>query len=177
MTTIIQIILGVATLLAGRKLFWLFVGVIGFAVGIGLATQFFSGESEIALLAIALVAGIIGSLLAVFLQRLAVGAAGFLAGGYITLSLISLLSLKLPMPSWIPFIIGGVLGAVLVAVMFDWALIILSSLLGADLLVQAMRAGQLLGIALFVILFLVGLGIQAGVRRGERPKPKPKSRS
>lgn len=177
MTTIIQIVLGVVTLLTGRKLFWLFVGVIGFVVGIGLATQLFSGESEIALLAIALVAGIVGALLAVFLQRLAVGAAGFLAGGYIALSLLDLLGLKLALPGWIPFLIGGVLGAVLLAAMFDWALIILSSLVGANLLVEAMKAQQVLGVVLFILLFFVGLAIQAGLMRGERQKPKPKPRS
>ena len=40
MLNVINLILGGALLVAGRKLFWLFVGAAGFVTGIQLATRF-----------------------------------------------------------------------------------------------------------------------------------------
>jgi len=82
MLSIISLILGVALLVAGRKLFWLFVGAAGFVTGLQLATQFWQGPELLAIV-IGLVVGVIFALLAIFLQSVAIGIAGFLAGGYI----------------------------------------------------------------------------------------------
>ena len=76
MTKIITALFGVALLTTGRKLYWLFVGVVGFVAGISLSRLLFKSETQWVLLAIALVAGVLGAVLALFLQGLAVGAAG-----------------------------------------------------------------------------------------------------
>ncbi len=83
MTFFVTIGLGIVMLVAGRKLFWLFVGVVGFTVGIGMAERFFPGESETTLLILALITGVLFAVLALFLKRIAVGVAGFVAGGYL----------------------------------------------------------------------------------------------
>jgi len=41
---IILIILGTVLLALGRRLFWLFVGAVGFVAGLNLATHFFSDQ-------------------------------------------------------------------------------------------------------------------------------------
>ena len=82
MLSIINLILGGGLLVAGRKLFWLFVGAAGFLTGIQLADRFWQGPELLAII-IGLVIGIIFALLAIFLQGLVIGAAGFLIGGYI----------------------------------------------------------------------------------------------
>jgi hypothetical protein len=64
MSDIILIVLGIAMLLIGRKLFWLFVGVVGFYFGYTLAGQFLPAESEVVVLVIGLMAGILGAILA-----------------------------------------------------------------------------------------------------------------
>ena len=66
-----------ALLLVGRKLFWLFVGTIGFVIGIQVATRFFHGSELITIVA-GLVLGIIFAVLAIFLESIAI--AGFLGG-------------------------------------------------------------------------------------------------
>jgi hypothetical protein len=172
MTNIIQILLGIVILTTGRKLYWLFVGVVGFVVGIALAGMFFPSETEIARLAIALVAGVICALLALFLQRLAVGLVGFLAGGYVALALLDALQIQLGVAAWIIFVVGGIISAALVAALFDWALILLSSLTGASMVIQAFDLGELLNFFVFVFLIVMGIGIQASVKRNEAPKPK-----
>jgi hypothetical protein len=165
-----RILVGIAVLTLGRKLFWLFVGAVGFVLGMSLATQFLGGQPDWVILLIALIAGLIGTLLALFLQRVAVGLAGFIAGGYITINLLAVLGWETGWIPWLSFVIGGVIGAVLVAALFDWALIILSSLTGATLIVQAIRVGSLLAALLFIVLLIVGVATQASLlKRGQNP--------
>ncbi len=85
---LLRILAGTALLIAGRRLFWLFVGLLGFVSGIHIATHFFPGQPEWMVLAIALTAGVLGALIALFLQWLAIGLAGFSAGAYIIASLL-----------------------------------------------------------------------------------------
>jgi len=163
--TIIPILLGVALLFLGRKLFWLFVAVVGFVVGTGLASQFLQGQSEQFILVIGLLGGVIGALLAIFLQRLAVAAAGFVAGGYLMVTVLGWLGMGSQGVTWLPFLIGGVIGALLVAMMFDWALIFLSSLVGAELVVNGLGARPSISLLLLVVLLLVGMVVQSRLWR------------
>ena len=166
MTTIVNLLLGIALLTTGRKLYWLFVGVVGFVLGVILSRLFFPSESEFATLAIALVAGVLGAVLTLFLQRPAVITAGFITGGFLLVSAIAPFGIDLP--AWVAFLIGGIAGAVLVAVVFDWALILLSSFFGAYLLINLeLIDNQWLTILAFVVLSLVGIGIQFTRMRAE----------
>ena len=73
---IIGVIVGAAILLFGRKLFWLFVAALGFAVGVEIATYFMHEPPVWMTLVIALGLGILGALLAILLQKLAIGEIG-----------------------------------------------------------------------------------------------------
>ncbi len=171
---IVRILAGIVLLTLGRKLFWLFVGVAGFVFGFVLATQFLSGQPDWVVLVIALVAGLVGVLFALFLQRLAVGVAGFIAGGYILINLLNALGWQTGQLVWLPFVIGGIIGAVLVLILFDWALIILSSLTGATLIVQTLHFGSLIMALAFIVLLVVGIMIQASMMTRQEPRaPAP----
>jgi MFS family permease len=169
-----QIIAGILALTLGRRLFWLFVGVVGFVVGITLAPQFLPAEPAWLTLVIAIAIGLLGALLAVFVQTVAIALAGFIGGGYIAMSLLSMAVGETGRLAWVAFVVGGILGVILVTALFDYALIILSSLVGAGLIVQAVDLRPLFAALLFVVLFVAGAGIQAGLwQRRERPKPPP----
>lgn len=180
MFNIIRIIAGLALLTLGRKLFWLFVAIIGFGFGFLLADRFFPRQGEIIQLVIALVFGIVGALLAIFLQKLAIYVGGFLAGGFILVNLLEILGIQRgPGDNFfliIVFVIGGIVGAVLVMLIFDWALIILSSLAGAGLVVRGevpilqggLPSAPVLDTVVFVVLLIVGIVIQARTMRGDR---------
>ena len=58
----ITLILGIALLVLGRKLFWLFVGAIGFLAGMEFASAYLQGYSE----NIVLIAGLVGGLIGYF---------------------------------------------------------------------------------------------------------------
>jgi len=185
MLNVINLILGTALLVAGRRLFWLFVGVAGFVTGVQLATRFWQGPGWLAII-IGLIIGIIFAVLAIFLQALLIGIAGFLIGGYIFTVLASMLGIDLTgMTTWIVYIIGGLIGLLLVSFLFDWAIITLSSLAGASLILQAVGRQGAVGGLIFFVLFILGVLIQGfalrrqgvvvrrfrRIRRIQRPGP------
>lgn len=166
---------GILILFLGRQLLWLIVAIAGFVIGFNLAEQLIGANVATGLLlVIGVVGGIIGALLAVFAQRLAVAVAGFLAGGYLLLSLMGAISAAEDGTlSTVLFIVGGVIGAILISALLDPALIVLSSALGATLLTQA--AGQLFQLTpalsgvVFVVFLALGVGVQWGTwKREER---------
>jgi hypothetical protein len=156
---IVRLLVGLGLLTLGRQLFWLFVGAVGFILGINVATTFFSDQPEWVILLIALLAGVVGAVLALVLQQVAVIIAGFIAGGIIAVDLLRLLELQNDIALWIPFIVGGLIGAILVAALFDWALIILSSLSGAALIVETELFDLRTPLNFVVLVVLVTLGI------------------
>jgi hypothetical protein len=166
MLNFINVILGGALLVAGRKLFWLFVGVIGFIIGVEIATRFFHG-SQLTTIVVGLALGIIFAILTIFLETLAIGIAGFLGGGYILLSLAGAFGLDKGILTWIIFIIGGFIGAALVAVLFDWALITISALAGSSMIVRALPLASSTA-AVFIVLLLIGVVIQGSALRVEK---------
>lgn len=171
MITILQVIAGLALLILGRRLFWLALAALGFVAGMTYASEFLPGQSETVALLIGLAVGVIGALLAVFMQKVAIGAAGFLAGGYLVLGLFRLIGAE---PSAVGFVIGGIVGLILIYPLFDWGLIILSSMAGALILVQTLDAAQAVSAIGFAVAFVFGLIIQASLhRRRAKPPAQP----
>ncbi len=165
----VRILVGVVLLFLGRKLFWVFVGAAGFIAGLNLAEVLFAGAQRWTILAIGLIAAIIGAVLAIFLQKVMVAVAGFLIGGYLLLELLQAANVIVPQ-TWdlAAYIAGGIIGAILVVSLFDWALIILSSLAGAVLIAHALQlAGPGAGVFGLALLIL-GIVVQAGLMRRRR---------
>jgi len=164
-----QVIAGALLLAFGRRLFWLFVAVCGFAVGLRLTNQFLVTRSDWLALIVALAAGLFGALLALFFQHLAIGVAGFLAGALIAAGVLDRLGFQGDPSFWIAFVIGGVLGAVLIKIIFDWSLIALSSLAGSSLIVEALQLRERPEFLLWLLLLGLGVAVQvAQMRRNIR---------
>lgn len=170
MIVLARIFVGLGMLLLGRQLFWLFVGGVGFVFGINLATQILGeGQPDTTILLFALIFGFIGAIAALFLQRLAVSAAGFIGGVVITMNLAEMLSLDLG-SALVPFLVGGILGLILVNVLFDWALIVISSFAGASVIVQTFEMETAVSLLLLITFIIVGIAAQASQMRREGRK-------
>src|SRR4030066_1503944 len=169
---IINLVLGVVLLTTGKKLYWLFVGVIGFVIGLTLANQYVQLNPWWLVYVVALGAGIIGGLLAVFLQHLAIAIVGFIVGGYGALQVSGLLGIDAAPNNYMAFIIGGIVGLLLVASVFNWALFLLSSWAGSTLVTEAIGLEATGGLVVFFALFVLGMIIQAGLFR-DQPKKLP----
>ena len=132
---------------------------MGFILAAQFAAPLVGRENGAIVLGIELLAGIGGALLAVFVQKVAISVAGALAGGFYLWRLSEAASMH--DSQWIAALAGAVLGAILLMFLFQWALILLSSVLGADLLLRPIDLSPGLIGALFVILVVVGIAIQA----------------
>lgn len=168
----ITLIIGIALLVLGRKLFWLFVGAVGFLAGMQFASAYLQGYGENLVLIAGIAGGLIGIVLAIFVQKVAVLVGGFVGGGYLVTNIVqSTIQEPTGQSAWIAFVIGGIIGAILVSTLFDWTLILLSSLVGAFLVVQSVGLGPGVAHLVFFVLAAAGIVIQAWMKR----KPKPAS--
>jgi hypothetical protein len=167
--TFINIIIGIVALTLGRKLFWLFVGCLGFAVGFYYAPYLWQVQSKLFFLILATVTGIIGAVLAFFFQKIAIGLAGFAGGGYVALNLINLVGIRLEQTIWLPYLIGGIIGALLLFFIFDWALIFVSSLTGATMIIQAIKLSPQIEMLVYIALVIAGVVIQTALYRKTSP--------
>jgi hypothetical protein len=161
--------IGILLLILGRKLFWLAVAVIGFVSGFEWVPLLLHSESRVVILAVALAMGVLGALLAVFVQYLAVGFAGVLAGAHLATAILTLLTLEGSPYLWLFALIGGAIGAILALILLDWALIFLSSLVGASLICQALLLQQGMAVVVFVVLAAIGILIQSRLTRDAAP--------
>ena len=177
MLAYLNLLIGGGLLVAGRRLFWLLVGAIGFLIGLEIATRV-TFPSELVLIMAALGLGLVFALMAIFLESVAIGVAGFLGGGLALMRLLDIFGLDGGTAQLLGFILGGILGAILVVWIFNWALVAISSVAGASMVANGLplRPGE--RPLLFVGLAILGVLIQALSmwRAGTPPKaaPKPK---
>lgn len=158
----IGLLVGIAILLLGRKLFWLFVAAIGFEIGAQIAPQIIHQPSPVVTLIVAVVLGLIGALFAFVLQEFAVAVSGFLAGGWFAIRVYAYLAGHVT-NTQIVFIVGGILGAILFLALFDWALIFFSSIVGARYIVMAIALSQTSRSIFFLLLIVVGIVVQSSM--------------
>jgi len=165
MSTGIEALLGGVLLVAGRRLFWLFVAGVGFVIGLSLAPRLLPSQPDEVILIAALAFALLGALIAQFAQKAAIGIVGFLGGGWLTLWAFRALAGDVGVAQWLAFVVGGIIGIVLLSTLFEWGLVLLSSLVGANMLMSALA--RLLPafdgpvFVIFLVLFGVGILIQA----------------
>jgi hypothetical protein len=160
-------LIGIVILLFGRKLFWLCVAAVGFVAGIELAPHLVNEPSALLQLTVALVLGLIGALLALFLQKVAIAVLGFLAGGKLAGAIAAAFFVHYVQYSTVIFVAGGMIGAILLLTLFDWALIVVSSLIGAHLIENAIVLPPSGSTIVFLGLAIIGILVQAAsLRRG-----------
>jgi len=165
---IIGALIGIVILLFGRKLFWLCVAAVGFVAGVEIAPHLVHEPSPLLALTVALVLGLIGALLALFLQKIAIAVLGFLAGGKVAGEIAAAFLVQYMQYSTAIFLVGGIIGAILLLVLFDWALIVVSSLIGAHLIQSAIVLPPSGSTIVFIGLTIIGILVQAAwLRRSQ----------
>lgn len=160
------IVLGVLLLFLGRKIFWLFAGAVAFIFALTFIPKYATIQQP-TLFYIAVAIGVIAATAGVFLQKIVLRGAGFIAGGYVLFGLWENFLPSQSLPWWLPFVIGGVLGALLLSFLFDWAMIILSSLTGAFLIVQALALEKNVQLVLLIALAILGIVVQVKSKVGQ----------
>jgi len=157
----VTLLVGLAVLLLGRRLFWLFVGAAGFAVGLHVAPAVLNGP-EWLMVVVALVLGILGAVLAIFFQWLAIGLAGFAAGVHGGIAAAAALGFS-GQWLWAVVFVAGIVVAALALWLLDPILILLSALVGAALLSPLAPVSATVRLWLFIGLAVVGIAIQVSL--------------
>ncbi len=158
---VLSIIAGLSLVFFGRRIFWVFVGMIGFIAGMHLAPMIAPDQPQWVILVIGIVCGIVGAVLAILLQRVAVAIAGWSAGGILASRLAAEFGLTDPTISWVAFVIGAVIAAVIISLLFDWALIVLTTLSGALLVCDGLAFPPMVEWMIGAVLVIVGILVQA----------------
>ena len=153
------IVLGLVLLVFGRRLFWLFVGVTGFLFGLELASALLGDLPRWLQLAAALGLGLIGVLVALFAQRLAFVLVGIYGGAYLAVVFARAAGIEVE-PLWLA-LPGGLGGGILAALLTDWVIIVLSSLVGAGAIVAGIGVGPLVDLVIFLVLVVFGVSVQS----------------
>ena len=175
MSIAIKIFAGLALIVFGRKIFWMFVAAVGFVAALTLLSKLFPDASGWTVLGMGLVGGILGALLALFLQRLAVAVAGFAGGGFFLVNIVEVFHIQTGSNFWVPFIIGGIIGGALMMLIFDWSLIVLSAGLGSYLFVQELHLADTMSLTAMIVLFVVGIAVQSkGLKKKKGASRAPK---
>jgi hypothetical protein len=162
---ILSVLIGAIILFFGRKLFWLCVAAVGFAAGMEVAPHLMHEPTPVLQLSVALVFGFVGALLALFLQKIAIAIAGFLAGGKLAMALVGAFIAEGARYPGITFVVGGIIGAILLLMLFDWALIVMSAVVGAYLIGLNVTLPPTGATILFIALAAIGIVVQAAAFR------------
>jgi hypothetical protein len=165
---LLALVVGALLLLLGRRLFWLFVGVAGFLVMSSLVLRYFHVEPYLLRLLLALAGGLIGVLLAIFAQKLAVALAGFVVGGHTLAGLLGFDLAHLRPGQGLILLLGAIVAALLALWLFDLALIFFSSLAGAGLILDAAGLHGQTRLLLLVVLVVVGFLAQSRLTQPRR---------
>ena len=171
-THLLVVLVGIALLLAGRKLYWLALGGIGFFLGLWLAEQILDLRSSGLELGLGFLIGVLGAFLATAAQRLAIALGGLFIGGFLAYwaAAWAVATLHWQNGPWIWFAValGSIFGLLVAALLFEASLVALTSLIGALLIAQTSHIGQPHESWLFLILLAVGLIAQSGGSRRRR---------
>src|SRR5262245_39950555 len=160
--SLILLILGIAILLFGQRFVVLLIGVAAFYITAQAAKKYFGDASRTTVLVIASLAGIGAGVFTKMFRNIAVGIAGYTIAGFVLASHASSWGIE-PENERFVFIIGGVIGSLVISFALDTGLRLVSSVLGAVLIVQYFQLEQDVSKWLVILLSLVGFFIQSGI--------------
>lgn len=166
---IYNILAGIILLLFGRKLFWIFLGIAGFLVGMKIAPLFFGDQPQWIQLAIAIGMGCLGALLTILSQRIAFAIGGFFAGMYLALAISRFFGVADSNTLFYLAVGTGLVGAIIAMLIMDTAITLLACLVGAGAVVGELSLSPLLNILVFLLLAGAGFVFQ------EKLFPAPKT--
>ena len=149
---IVRGVLGVILLFLGHELNFLFAGGMAALIGFRLTPQLPSAWPEWSGYAFMGALAIIAAAITIINKRFGYFLSGFLAGGYFLVEYFEPGLLTLPL---LIFIIGGVIGSLILGIFTQWALVIVSCLIGSyyvtNLFVLSPTAKTLVNSGLFIV--------------------------
>ena len=155
---IARVVIGGIFLFLGRELNFLFAGGMGVLIGFRLTPILPSqwpGYYQYIFIAIL---GVIAISITLISERTGYFFSGFLAGGYLLVEYVAPDVLMLPV---VPFLLGGAIGSLLVGFLTEWAVLIISCMIGAYYVGSYFTLPFEMQILVTAGLFVIGILTQA----------------
>jgi hypothetical protein len=169
---ILYILIGAGLLIFGRKYAWIFTAGIVYFITLEIIARNLSDFPYILVIFIGLVFGASGALLASLTKPLAISLAACLAVSYL-FSLLAAAYKWFPGLAWASYLAGGVLGLVMIAAVADWAMLVISSLVGALMATRGLPVTPSWMLVYFLGIALIGIIVQLLILLIERPVIPP----
>lgn len=150
-------VIGGIILFLGHELNFLFAAGMAALIGFRLTPKLPAQWPAWADWAFMLTLAVIAAILVLINERAGYFISGFLAGGYLLIEYFAPGVLSVPI---LPFIIGGVLGAAIIGFLTEWAMIIVSSAIGAAYLLNLFILNPMTEILIGAGLFIIGALVQ-----------------
>ena len=153
----IYVVIGFIILVTGHQSGWLFVGGIGILLGSLVGEEFHIVRNEVELIFFSLTSAVIGGLLVAYLRKGMVVLAAFVSGGYICLYLPAAMGWDTSWINWLYVILVASASALMTLIWGALPLILISSVVGATLIIQNLQVGSVGPTGLFIVLVMFGL--------------------
>ncbi|MBK8020773.1 MAG: hypothetical protein IPK19_04920 [Chloroflexi bacterium] len=159
---ILLLIGGLVLLVIGWRVYDFVVVIAGFLIGALLASSLVSSDNAIIAIAAVLIGGLLGAAVGYFLYYAAV----FIIGMYIGILLTNALAISLSLAPISPLVllIGGLIGGIILIALSFELLVLLSALVGAQMITLALS----LSVIWTLVLTVVGVIIQLAMIRAFR---------
>ena len=145
-------VIGGILLFLGRELNFIFAGGMAILIAFRLTPLLPKEWPDWSFYAFIVGAAALAAAIAIINERVGYFLSGFLAGGFILVEYFAPGVLTLPL---VPFIVGGVFGSLIIGLLTEWAMIVVSSLIGAfyvtNLFTLSPTAKTLVGAGLFIV--------------------------
>ncbi len=158
--SVILVVIGFILLVAGHQASWLYVGGVAFVIGSLLADRLNFVRTEIDMIIFSFTSGVLGSLLVVYLRKFMVVLTALLSGGYVCYFLPETLGWDTSWINWVIILLVGLASAVITFIWGALPLILVSTLLGATLIIQNMSIASVGPTGMFIVLVIFGLVAQ-----------------
>lgn len=169
MPIILRGVIGAVLLFLGRELNFLFAAAMAILWGFRVAPRLPDSWPSWGLWAFVITLALVAAIIALVNERVGYFLSGFLAGSFFLVEYYVPGASTVPV---LPFIIGGVLGSLVLGLLTEWAMILVSSAIGAAYILNLFRldptAEILVGSGLFIVGALTQVIIMQTQKHAER---------
>ena len=162
---IVRGIIGGILLFLGHELNFLFAGAMAALLGVRLTPLLPPQWPGWADYAFVIGLGVIAAVAVLLNERVGYFISGFLAGGLMLVEYYAPGTLTVP---WLPFVVGGIIGSLVIGVFTDWALILVTAAIGAAYLLNLFVLDPMLEILIGAGLFIVGALTQVIIMQSQK---------
>jgi hypothetical protein len=162
---VVRGIIGAIILFLGRELNFLFAGGMAILIAFKLVPKLppaWPGWADYAFIA---GLAVLAAALVLINERTGYFISGFLAGGFVLSEYYAPGSLEIP---FLPFLVGAVIGSLILGIFTEWAMIAVSSVIGAIYLTGMFRLGETARTLLTAGLVIIGALTQVLIMRAQK---------